>query len=117
MAVTYPDVDAYISSYPTEVQEILDQVRTAILVAVPGTEERISYQIPTVTLDGKPLVHYAAWKHHLAVYPVPDVDADFAAELAPYRAVRSTLRFRYRDRIPYDLIGRVAGVLRDQRGD
>lgn len=116
MAVTYPDVDAYIGSYAEDVQDVLEQVRSAIHAAVPGAGEKISYQIPTVTLDGLPLIHFAAWKHHLAVYPVPDVDATFSEQLAPYRAVRSTLRFRYRDPIPFDLIGRVAGVLRDQRG-
>ena len=45
-------VDEYIASFPPDVRRTLTDVRAAIRAAVPGTEERISYGIPTFTLDG-----------------------------------------------------------------
>ncbi|MFZ0159578.1 MAG: DUF1801 domain-containing protein [Kineosporiaceae bacterium] len=71
--------------------------------------------MPTFTLDGRSVVHIAAWKHHLAVYPVPAGDAAFDEELAPYRATEGTLRFPLKQPIPYDLIARVAALLAEQR--
>ncbi|WP_255347116.1 hypothetical protein [Cellulomonas sp. KRMCY2] len=39
---------------------------------------------------------------------------DLEAEVAPYRAQKDTLRFPYRDPIPYDLIERLATALAHQ---
>ncbi|MBC7551284.1 MAG: DUF1801 domain-containing protein [Cellulomonas sp.] len=39
-------------------------------------DETISYQMPTVTLDGKYLVYVAAWKDHIGLYPVPPLSND-----------------------------------------
>ena len=45
--------------------------------------EAISYQIPTFKLDGKPLIYVAAWKNHIAVYPIPDGDEELATRHRP----------------------------------
>jgi uncharacterized protein YdhG (YjbR/CyaY superfamily) len=60
-------------------------------------------------------VHFAAWKHHLSLYPVPDADPAFAAELAPYLAGKGTLRFPLDQPIPGGLIERVVTLLAQQR--
>jgi hypothetical protein len=46
-------------------------VYATILNAVPMAVEKIAYQIPTITLDAKPLLYFAGWKHHISLYPVP----------------------------------------------
>jgi uncharacterized protein YdhG (YjbR/CyaY superfamily) len=84
--------------------------------AVPEVGETISYGIPTMTLHGKHLVYFGAWKHHIAVYPIPAADVAFEQEIAPYRAGQGTLRFPLRKPIPYDLIQRLATLLAEQRG-
>lgn len=104
-------VDDYIRACPDEVKVVLEKIRATIRKAVPGSGEKISYKIPTVMLDGKYLVYYAAWKHHIAVYPVPAGDEAFETELAPYRAAKGTLRFPLDQPIPYGLIGRIAKQL------
>ena len=48
----FKTMDAYIASFPTEVQGILEQIRHTIRKAVPGATEAISYQIPTFKLNG-----------------------------------------------------------------
>lgn len=47
MAEKFTTVDAYIGSFPTEVRQVLDEVRRTIRRAIPDAEETISYQIPT----------------------------------------------------------------------
>ncbi len=108
-------VEAYLASFPTEVREVLEQVRAAILRAVPGAGERISYQIPTITVDDRPLLYFAGWKRHVSLYPVPDGDTAFEDAVAPYRSDRSTLKFPLSKPVPYDLVERVAAAHLEQR--
>jgi uncharacterized protein YdhG (YjbR/CyaY superfamily) len=108
-------IDDYISAFPADVQVILDNVRLTILDVVPGSGEAIRYQMPTITADGRSLVHFAAWKHHVSVYPVPTGDETFEQEIAPYRAATSTARFPLREPIPYALIERLVALLVEQR--
>jgi uncharacterized protein YdhG (YjbR/CyaY superfamily) len=115
VAQQFQTVDAYISSFPTEVQLILEEIRQTIRTAVPGAEETIRYQMPTIAVDGKSLVHFAAWKSHIGLYPLPQVDDATEAELAPYNTGRGTARFPLGQPIPYPLIQRLATLLVDQR--
>jgi hypothetical protein len=110
-------VDGYLESFPDEVRALLGEVRRTIHASAPGAAEKISYGIPTVTLDGKTLIYFAGWKRHLSVYPVPAADPDLERELAPYRAARSTLRFPLGKPVPLDLIARVVTLLRQQRAN
>jgi uncharacterized protein YdhG (YjbR/CyaY superfamily) len=115
MPASHPSVDAYVDALPDAVRPVFEQVRRAVREALPGAGETISYQMPTFTLGGRSVVHVAAWKHHLAVYPVPAGDPAFERELAPYRAAEGTLRFPLKQPIPVDLIARVAALLAEQR--
>ena len=115
MASQAATVDEYIRSCPDDVQQILLQIRRRMHAAVPGAGETISYGIPTMTLGGKHLVHFAAWKSHISVYPVPAGDAAMERDLAPYLAGKGTLKFGLGKPIPYELIGQVAAALAAQR--
>jgi uncharacterized protein YdhG (YjbR/CyaY superfamily) len=84
---------------------------------VPAAGETISYQMPTITFNGRYLVYFAAWKHHLSLYPVPTADDAFEQELAPYRASKGTVKFPIGKPIPYDLIERLVALLLEQRVD
>lgn len=117
MAPKFATIDEYISALPHDVARVVEEIRQAIRQAVPDARERISYQMPTITLDAKSLVHFAAWKHHIGLYPLPTADDALAAELAPYDTGKGTARFRFDQRIPYDLISRLAALLAVQRED
>jgi uncharacterized protein YdhG (YjbR/CyaY superfamily) len=100
-------VQEYLDALPEDVRPLVEEVRRTIREALPESSEKISYAIPTVLLDGRPLISYGAWKSHLGLYPVPVTDGELEEQVAPYRSTKDTLRFRYRDPVPLDLIARV----------
>jgi uncharacterized protein YdhG (YjbR/CyaY superfamily) len=116
VARQFATIEEYIGSFPEDVQAVLEEIRRRILTAVPGAGEAISYQIPAITLSGRSLVHFAGWKHHVSLYPVPAADEALEQELAPYLAGKGTVRFPLGQPIPYDLIERLAALLAQQRG-
>jgi uncharacterized protein YdhG (YjbR/CyaY superfamily) len=94
---------------------MLEAVRETMREAAPGTEEAISYGIPTFKLQGRYVAYFSGWKDHLSVYPIPSGDATLMAELAQYRHGAGTLRFPYARPIPLDLIAAVTARLLEQR--
>ena len=104
-------VDEYIAALPEDVQKVMEGIRQTIRTVVPGIDEKISYSMPTFTLDGSPLVHVAAWKRHIGIYPLPELAGPLAAEVAPYRGDKDAMRLPLREPVPYELVGRVVAVL------
>lgn len=105
----FPSVDAYIEAQPPAARATLEQVRAAILRAVPAVEESISYQMPTYKLDGERLLYFAGWKKHYSLYPAsPELIATFGKELAPYAVNKNTIQFPIAGPVPAELIRRIA---------
>jgi uncharacterized protein YdhG (YjbR/CyaY superfamily) len=103
---TLRDIDEYIARFPNDVQEILQKIRITIRKAAPDAEETIRYQIPTFALKGN-LIHFAAYKNHIGLYPTPRGIEEFKEALGRYQAGKGTLRFPLGEPIPYDLISRI----------
>jgi uncharacterized protein YdhG (YjbR/CyaY superfamily) len=101
------DIDEYIAAFSPEVQSILEKIRLTIREAVPGAEEKISYQIPAFTLSGD-LIYFAAFKKHIGIYPPVSGDEQLRREISRYRGEKGNLKFPLDEPIPYDLISRIA---------
>jgi len=99
-------IDGYIEAFPKDVQGKLQRIRRTIRRAAPQAEEAIRYQIPTFILHGN-LISFAAYRHHIGLYPVPEGSAAFNRQLAAYRAARSTVRIPLDKPIPYSLISQM----------
>lgn len=99
-------IDAYIASFPVEIQKVLSEIRAVIKAAAPLAEEKISYQMPTFFLYGN-LVHFAAHKNHIGFYPAPSGIEEFKEELASYFGGKGSIRFTLDKPMPYDLIARI----------
>ena len=110
-------VEDYIDSYPMDIQVILREIRRRASAVVPEVGEKMSYQMPTVTMQGSSLFYYAAWKQHIGMYPIPPAEAALEAQIAPYRASKDTVRFTYKKPIPYELIENVVAMLVRRRLD
>jgi uncharacterized protein YdhG (YjbR/CyaY superfamily) len=112
MAVPPPlTVQSYIDSLDGDAQGIATHLRDAIHAAAPGITDTIRYQMPCFLIDGKYLVHFGAWKKHIGLYPIPRFDTELEAEIRPYRTAKDTVRFQYRDPLPWDLVERLIAEL------
>jgi uncharacterized protein YdhG (YjbR/CyaY superfamily) len=97
-------VSSYTAHYDGEVKNRLKTLRRLIKDIVPDAVETISYQIPTYKYQGKNLVHFAAFEHHIGLYPSPRVIEHFLPELAAYRTSKGTIQFPHTSPFPQDLI-------------
>jgi len=100
------NIDEYIAGFPADVREILEKIRMTIGRAAPDAEEKISYRMPAFTLRGN-LVHFAAYKNHIGLYPAPTGTVEFNKELSVYRAAKNSVRFPLDRPIPFDLISQI----------
>jgi len=99
-------IDEYILKYPPEIQEILQNIRKVIKASAPDAEEKISYGMPTFTLHGN-LVHFAAFKHHIGLYPTPSGIDTFKNELSKYKGAKGSIQFPLEKPMPYELISEI----------
>lgn len=102
--------EEYIAAAPSDVRKILLNVQALVEAALPKAQRCISYGMPAYR-GGKVFFYFAGFKSHLGVYPPLKDDSALVAELAPYRNEKGNLAFKYKDPIPYELIGRVASAL------
>ena len=100
-------IDQYINTFPKDVQNILQKIRQTIRMAAPEAIESFSYQMPTFKLNGKNLVHFAAWKNHIGFYPTPSAIEKFKKELSAYKWAKGSVQFPIDKPIPYDLIEKI----------
>lgn len=97
------NVDEYITTFPTEVQELLRKLRATIKKTVPQAEEVISYQMPAYKYYGI-LVYFAAFKNHIGFYPTGSGIEFFKEKLSAYKTSKGTLQFRLTEPLPLELI-------------
>ena len=95
--------DEYFAGFPSDVQVILEKIRTAIRKAAPDAQETIKYKMPTFMFQGN-LVYFGAFKKHIGFYPgSKDVRKNFK-ELSAYEGNEGAIRFPLSSPMPYDLI-------------
>jgi uncharacterized protein YdhG (YjbR/CyaY superfamily) len=98
------DIDEYIAGFPKEIQDMLQQIRVTIRKVTPEAEEAIKYAIPTFVLNGKNLVHFAAFKNHIGFYPTPTGIESFQKELSKYKQGKGSVQFPLDEPMPLNLI-------------
>jgi len=105
--VGFKSADEYIATFPKDTQKILEEVRATIKAAAPEAKEKISYQILGFELNGMNLVHLAAWKNHIGMYPIPAGSEAFNKEVSKYKGAKSSLNFPIDKPLPLKLISKI----------
>lgn len=100
------DTDAYIASFPPEIQEKLQQLRSIIQKAAPKSIEIISYGMPAYKQNGM-LVYFAANKNHIGLYPTSSPIIEFKKELEPYQTSKGAIQFPLDEALPKKLITQI----------
>ncbi len=88
----FETVDQYISHFPDDIQEILQNMRKVIRQAAPKAEELISYNMPAYKLNGV-LVYFAAAKNHIGFYPTASPVLAFKKALEKYPPSKGDIQF------------------------
>lgn len=97
-------MDQHLESFSGETKKKLEQLRKLIKDTVPeGTEERISYGIPTYTWNGN-LLHFSGYETHIGFYPGSGPIKEFASELSGYKTSKGTIKFPIDKPLPAALI-------------
>lgn len=97
-------VEDYIASFPASTQKLLKQVRKAIKAAAPKSEELISYGMPGYKLNGKALVYFAGYEHHVGFYATPTGHKRFEKQLSKYKQGKGSVQFPIDEPMPLKLI-------------
>jgi len=99
----YSTVEEYLALYDGENRGRMEKLRELILSCSPDITEKISWAMPTYVLNGN-LVHFAAAKRHIGMYPGAGGVAAFADRLAEYKHSKGAVQFPNDKPMPYDLI-------------
>ena len=101
------NIDDYIAAQDEKYQPVLREVRAVLRNVLPEAEERISWSMPTYW-KGRNIIHFAASKNHLGLYPGDEATAAFAEELSGLSVSKGTIRVPYDQPLPSELIERIA---------
>ena len=108
-------IDEYIAAQDEAAQPGLRELRSILQVALPDAQERISWSMPTYW-KGRNLIHFAAAKRHIGLYPGGEATAVFAEALKDFDVSKGTIRLPYDRDLPADLITRIARWCRSEYG-
>ena len=98
-------IDKYLAALPDDKRAALENLRKTIKAAAPRAEECISYGLPALRLDGKPLVAFGATANHCAFYPMSSSTVDaHTDELKAYDISKGTIRFQPERPLPATLV-------------
>ena len=103
----FTSIDEYIAACPPDSQEYLKQIRTLIRSLAPDATERISYQMAAFERNGKNFIHFAGWKKHVSLYPVPAGSEAFERQVEKYGDGKGTVKFPLDEPLPVKLIERI----------
>ena len=98
-------VDDALAELPEADRECLQHVIDIARQLVPEATEGMSYGMPALKLDGKPLLGVVAAAKHLSVFPFsPEVVEAVAGKLAGFSLSKGTIRFTAEHPLPDDVV-------------
>lgn len=98
-------IDEYIKDTATPTQKVeLERIRSIVHKLVPDAVETIGYGIPTFKYNGKNLLHFAAFKNHMSLFPTASPIAELKDQLKPWATAKGTIQFTEANPLPEKLI-------------
>ena len=102
-------VEDYIDAQDVEIRSLLQSVRQVLISSLPGSTEKISWSMPTYW-KGQNIIHFAAQKKHIGLYPGPEAVEYFAEKLdqAGFKYSKGSIQIPYSGELPLKLIAEIA---------
>lgn len=102
-------IDEYINNQDPAHRSNLYAVRDTIREQLPFAEEKISWSMPT-WWKGRNIIHFAAAKRHIGIYPGSEAVEHFAGELTKrgLKFSKGAIQIPYGDNLPLDLIAEIS---------
>ena len=104
----------YIASFEDESRTRLAVLYKTIKNEIPEAEESISYGLPTFKINGRPIIYFGGFAHHIGLYATPDGHAEFEEELSKYKRGKGSVQFPDDRPLPLDLVRRMTRYRADQ---
>lgn len=106
---TYKNINEYIKDVHREHLQKIREMRSMVQKIIPQGKEIIRYGMPTIELNGKNFIHFAATKKHLGFYPTPSGISAFKSELKKLGIdfSKGCIRFSYDTPLPASLITKI----------
>ncbi len=106
---SYKNINEYIKATDKKFLPKLKEFRILANKLIPKGVESIKYGMPTIQINGKNFIHYAAMKGHLGFYPSPSGIKPFEEELKKKELSYSKgcIRFPYEGDLPVALITKI----------
>lgn len=98
----------YFADFDKGTSKKLEQIRTEIKNEIPELEECIRYAMPTFTFRNKNLIHFAAYKNHIGIYPGSEAIVAFEKELKNYKTSKGAIQILLISELPLELIRNIA---------
>jgi uncharacterized protein YdhG (YjbR/CyaY superfamily) len=102
----------YIAAQSEEIRPRLREVYAALKAVLPDAQERISWQMPTFW-KGENLIHFAAFKRHIGIFPGGEATRVFADKLTDYKTTKGGIQLPNDVPLPLELIKEIAIWRRD----
>lgn len=103
-------IDTYLESISPVQHQALQHIREIIQSQVPDAEEAISYGMPTFKYKKKNLIHFAAFKDHMSLFPAGDEMVSSIVGVDAFRTSKGTLQFTIDTPIPDDMIKQIVAL-------
>jgi uncharacterized protein YdhG (YjbR/CyaY superfamily) len=102
----YQTIDDYLATCTPASKLQLQKLRELIREIAPAAQETIKYLMPTFTLNGN-LIHFAAFKNHIGLYPTPSPILAYSKELSKYKKSKGAIQFPINEPLPLDIIRKI----------
>lgn len=99
-------IEEYITRQSEDLQPRLREVYAILKAELPDATEKISWQMPTFW-KGQNLIHFAAAKKHIGLYPGGRATTVFAEKLAGYKTSKGSIQLPNNQPLPVELMAEI----------
>lgn len=100
-------IDEYIEAQRLDAQPRLKLIRKTFAAALPLATEKITWNMPTFWQVHN-IIHFAAWKHHIGIYPGDQAIIHFSQRLQEFPTSKGSFSIPDEAELPLPLLSDIA---------